>query len=81
MKKIITLIICLCVMLTLCSVSAFSQTTAAQDLTKTNTVKLSNNANGKLLSDEKRTTKLTLKAGTKITISNTQQFSLHFRIF
>lgn len=76
MKKIISFIICLCVMLTLCSVSAFSQTAAtAQDLTKTNTVNISNNSNGKLLSDEKRTTKLTIKAGTKITISNTQQFS------
>ena len=75
MKKIINLLTCLCVLFTLCSINVAGETSVAQDLTKTNTVKISDNTNAAVLSDAKRTTKLTLKAGTQITISNSQQLS------
>lgn len=75
MKKVICLILAIIILSTFCSISTFANSSEAQDITKQNIVSISDNSNGKLLLDGNRTTKLTLKAGTTIKISNEQTFS------
>lgn len=75
MNKVINLILAIIFLSTFCSISTFANLSEAQDITKQNIVSISDNSNGKLLSDGSRTTKLNLKAGTTIKISNEQTFS------
>ncbi len=74
MKKFLCMIVCV-VSVMFCSSFVSAETSPSSEITKTNKVSISDKGVTNVLSDENRYSKLTLSAGTKITVTNTSSIS------